>query len=91
MTVQDAETPGRQDQQSGAGKQDADDVNRKFPFFTNETGGKRAYQQRRGDDAGEDENGYRQGQEGAYGSSDTIGLCLPATPEERRVHRNEGR
>ena len=44
MTVQDAETPGRQDQQSRAGKQDADDVHGKFPFLTNEPGGERAYQ-----------------------------------------------
>ena len=44
MTVQDAETPGRQDQQSRAGKQDADDVYGKFPFLTNEPGGERAYQ-----------------------------------------------
>ena len=91
MTVQDAETPGRQDQQSGAEKQDADDLYSKFPFLTNETGGERAYQQRRGDDASEDENGYHQSQDGAYGSGNLIGLCLPPTPEERRVYRNERR
>ena len=91
MTVQDAETPGRQDQQSGAWKQDTDNLYSQFPFLTSETGGERAYEQRRGDDASEDENGYNQGQDGAYGSGNLIGLCLPTTPEERRIYRNEGR
>ena len=91
MTVQDAETPGGQDQQSSAGKQDADDVHGQFPFLTNEPGGERAYQQWRGHEAGEHENGNHQGQDGAYGSGNLIGLCLPATPDERRVYRNERR
>src|SRR5207244_6415234 len=90
MTVQDAETPGRQDQQSRAGKQDADDVNRQFPFLTNETGGESAYQQRCGHEAGEYENGNHQGQDGAYGSGNLIGLFFRPTLEERRVYRNEG-
>jgi hypothetical protein len=91
MTVQDAKTPGRQDQQSGAGKQDTDDLYRKLPFLTHETGSECAYEQRCGDEAGEDKNGYHQGQDGAYGSGNLIGLCLPTTPEERRIYRNERR
>jgi hypothetical protein len=91
MTVQDAETPGRQDQQSGAWKEDTHDVYSKFPFLTSETGGERAYQQRRSEDSNEDENGYYQGQDSSYGSGNLIGLCLPTTPEERRIYRNERR
>ena len=39
MTVQYAETPGGQDQQAGARKQDADDAQGQFSFLTNEPGG----------------------------------------------------
>jgi hypothetical protein len=91
MTVQNPETPGRQDQQSGAWEQDAHDVYSKFLFLTSETGGERDYQQRRSDDSSEDENGYYQGQESSYGSGNLIGFCLPTTPEERHIYRNEGR
>jgi hypothetical protein len=91
MTAQDAETPGRQDQQSGAWKQDTHDVYSKFPFLTSETGGERDYQQRRSDDASEDENGYYQGQEGAYSSGTLVGLGLSVTSDERGVDWDEGR
>src|SRR5215471_4724428 len=68
MTVQDAETPGRQDQQSRTGKQDAHDVNGQFPFRPNETGSENAYQQWCGYEASQDENSNHQGQDGAYGA-----------------------
>src|SRR5215510_6045872 len=89
MTVQVTEAPGGQDQQSRTGKQDADDVHGQFPFLTSETWGKRVYQQRRSHEAGEDENGNHQCQNGAYGAGNLIGLLLLATSDERRVYRYE--
>jgi hypothetical protein len=91
MTVQDTETPGGQDQQSRAGKQDADEVYGQCPFLAIETGGERIYQERRGQESGEDEDGNHQGQEGAYSSGNLVGLGLSVTSDERGVDWDEGR
>ena len=91
MAVQDTQAPGREDQQAGAWKQDANDLDRQLALRAGEPGRNRRNKQRRGQHAGKDQYGHDDGEERGDGAGNPIGHTALATRDQRRVHRNEGR
>ena len=89
VAVQHTQAPRGQREQSGARKQDADDVDRQLALLAPETRRDDRDEKRRGDDADEHEHGDDEREQRGHRAGDAIGLAPIAAREQRGVHRNE--
>ncbi len=91
MAIEDAETPGRQHQQTGPWKQDPDEDDRQRPLVAREAGRDDRNQEWRREDADEDHNRDDEREQSAHRPGDAIGLAPLAARHQRGVHGNERR
>ena len=91
MAVENAEAPGRQHEESRAGKEHPDDRDRQLALFAVESGSDDRDEQRRGENTGDDENRRDERQQRRDGSGDALGLRTFTACNERRVHGDERR
>ena len=91
MAVENAEAPGRQHEQAGARKQDADDGDRQLALFAREARRDERDEQRRGEDAEQHEHCRDERQQRRDRARDARGLSPFLARDERGVHRNERR
>ena len=73
MTVQNAEAPGGQHQQTGSREQNPDDLNRERACLAGESRRDQRDQRRRGDNPDEDDEADDQCQDGGDRARDAIG------------------
>ena len=91
VAVQDAEAPGREDEQSRAGKEDANQLNRQLALVALEAGRDRVDQQRRREHAQQHQHGDEQREQRADSAGDAVCILSLAARDERRIDRNERR
>ncbi len=89
MAIQDAERPGREHQQSGAGEEDAHQSYGEFALGAGETRSNNPDQVRREQDADENQRGRGESQNRTHRSCYAAGFLLVALGEEARVHRDK--
>ncbi len=91
MAVEDPETPGRQHQQTGPGKQDPDEGDRQRPLVTREAGRDERDEEWRREDADQYQCRDDECEKSAHRPGDAVGLAPLAARHERGVHRDERR
>ena len=89
MRIQDAEAPGREDEQADSGEEDADDGDRQLADVARKTGSDEEEDPGRKDDAGHDEKRDGERQERRHDSGHAAGKLFLLLREQLRVHRNE--
>ncbi len=91
ITVQHAQTPRREDEQSGPRKQYADDRDGQIALVAGEPRRDHGAERRRREDADQHDQRDDEGQQGSDGAGHAVGVALLAAREERRVDRDERR
>ena len=89
MAVQDAQAPGREDEEPCARKEDPYQRNGELPLFTAESGGDQVDQQRGLEHTGEHQCTYDEAEEAGDGACDTPGFVATPLGEEAGVDRDE--
>ena len=91
MAVEHAQAPRGKDEQPGAGKQHADDLNRERALLARESRSDDRDQRRRGEDSGEHDGGHDERKERGDCAGDPVGFAPLAARDERGVDGNERR
>ena len=91
MAVQDAEAPGREDEQAGAGNRILTIAIVSAPLFALESGRDQRHEQRRGEDAEQYEDRRDEREQCGDRSGHSRGLLMLLTRDERRIDRNKRR
>ena len=91
VTVQDAEAPGRQHQQAGAGKQNAHELNRQLALGAVESRRDQRRSTGRGEHADEHQQRRDKRKNREHGAGDPVGSSRSLPCEQRRVDGDERR
>jgi hypothetical protein len=89
MAVEDAEAPGGEDEEPGAGKEDTDEIDRQLALCPFEAGSDQIDQQRRGQNAEKNENRCNERQNRRDRTGHPSPLLLILLRQKPRIDRNE--
>jgi hypothetical protein len=91
VAVEDSEAPGTHDEHSGAWEEDPDQMDCQFAVFACKTGDDKIDQQRRREDANQDERSAYYCENPKNGAGNMLGLFILLSRAELRIHSNERR